>query len=78
MTLKSRDPRRIEVMLDTIRRIWEQDPDLRLGQLIINAMTRARMQEKRLFFLEDKELFKALKEFAEFATAWRRMREGPS
>lgn len=33
-----RDPKRIERMLSRIRRIWLTHPDLRLTQLIMNAL----------------------------------------
>jgi len=33
-----RDPERIGPMLDLIRTIWVQRPDLRLGQLIANCV----------------------------------------
>lgn len=32
-----RDPNRIPHILDKIKKLWEKNPDLRLGQLIINA-----------------------------------------
>ena len=32
-----REPARIPIILDRIKEIWEQDPDLRLGQLILIA-----------------------------------------
>jgi uncharacterized protein YihD (DUF1040 family) len=33
-----RDPVRIDAMLGTIAKYWKQHPDLRLGQLISNAL----------------------------------------
>lgn len=33
-----RDPKRIDDILNTIRLIWTDCPDLRLGQLIINSI----------------------------------------
>lgn len=32
-----RDPNRIPEILETVKTLWEANPDLRLGQLIINA-----------------------------------------
>ena len=32
-----RDPERIDRMLEKIRTLWKRNPDLRLGQLIVNA-----------------------------------------
>jgi hypothetical protein len=33
-----RDPARIDPMLDLVREVWTRSPDLRLGQLIVNAV----------------------------------------
>ena len=33
-----RDPARIDRMLDLLREVWTRSPDLRLGQLIVNAV----------------------------------------
>ncbi len=33
-----RDPARIERMLDHINYIWQKEPDLRLGQLLVNVL----------------------------------------
>jgi len=32
-----RDPRRIEVVLESLREVWIKSPDLRLGQIVIIA-----------------------------------------
>lgn len=34
----SRNPERIDLILGEIRRIWNRQPDLRLGQLVSNAI----------------------------------------
>lgn len=52
-----RDPKRIPKILNEIKNIWEKHPDLRLGQLIINSSRKA-----FLFYLEDDDLLKNLKE----------------
>jgi hypothetical protein len=33
-----RDPSRIDQMLELVRQAWMRSPDLRLGQLIVNAV----------------------------------------
>lgn len=33
-----RDPKRIPLLLARIQDMWEKSPDLRLGQLILNAI----------------------------------------
>lgn len=53
--LKMRDPKRISEMLDLIESIWRKNPDLRLGQLLLNIE-----QSRALYYLEDDELFKEL------------------
>lgn len=52
-----RDPRRIPKILQKLERIWEKYPDLRLGQLILNSV-----QGPVLYYVEDEELIKILKE----------------
>jgi uncharacterized protein YihD (DUF1040 family) len=32
-----RDPKRIPEVLEAVRKVWEKDPDQRLGQLLLNA-----------------------------------------
>lgn len=56
-----RDPKRIEPMLSLIREIWYRAPDLRLTQLIMNAL---KMNEDP-YHVEDEILKKALKEYKE-------------
>lgn len=33
-----RDPKRIDEILNTIKIVWEQYPDMRFGQLIVNVL----------------------------------------
>lgn len=54
-----RDPKRIEPMLEAIRRIWTAYPDLRLTQLVVNA-ARTGVPCPELFYLEDEEMLKRL------------------
>jgi len=60
-----RDPERIDEMLELIREVWQNNPDLRLGQLIVNA---ARMREpatENIFYIEDRSLAKGLMRYLE-------------
>lgn len=50
-----RDPRRIKKILSALRAVWEENPDMRLGQLICNAV-----REDMLYYIEDDTLVKAL------------------
>ena len=53
-----RDPRRIKKVLAALRAVWEDNPDMRLGQLICNAV-----REDMLYYIEDDTLVKALEKF---------------
>ena len=53
-----RDINRIDEILNDIKNIWEKYPNLRLGQLICNVI-----RDPALYYIEDKELIEALKEF---------------
>ena len=55
-----RDPKRITKTLQEIQKVWEQFPDLRLGQLLLNAT-----DDTILYYLEDEELVEYLKKFYE-------------
>lgn len=56
-----RDYTRIDRVLKTIERIWKNNPDLRLCQLILNLTTNGDM----LYYVEDDKLEKALIEMYE-------------
>lgn len=49
-----RDPKRIPIVLEAIRKHWEKVPDWRLGQLIVNASS------CDPFYMEDDILIKNL------------------
>ena len=53
-----RDPGRIKKILAALRAVWEENPDLRLGQLICNAV-----REDMLYYIEDDTLVKALEKY---------------
>lgn len=55
-----RDPMRIMNILQGVQEVWEQFPDLRLGQLLLNAT-----DDTILYYLEDEELVEYLKIFYE-------------
>lgn len=55
-----RDINRIDVVLNEIKDIWKKYPDLRLGQLICNVV-----RDPALYYIEDENLVKELKEFYE-------------
>lgn len=68
-----RDPARIPAILEALRVEWEKMPDMRLGQLLGNAMSHGRSFEeigRYLFQIEDDQL--AAK------TKWFMVRKGPA
>ena len=56
-----RNPNRIESILALIRKIWYRYPDLRLTQIIMNALNMA----SDPYYIEDEKLKKALEEYIE-------------
>jgi hypothetical protein len=55
-----RDPARIPRILEAVQKVWERDPDLRLGQLIVNAIRPSR-PTPQIFGFEDDKLEARLK-----------------
>lgn len=57
-----RDPARIDDVLAKIREIWHKYPDLRLGQLLDNAVVMHKLPtgQNHIFLVEDEELIQAL------------------
>lgn len=56
-----RDPKRIPKIIELVEKIWIKYPDLRLTQLIMNALA----MNKDPYFVEDDILYKALKTYKE-------------
>ena len=54
-----RDPKRISRILEVIKTIWEKNPDLRLGQLLLNCHY---PHCDDLYYVEDEQLEKTIKE----------------
>ena len=54
-----RDPARIDQILELLRQVWTHSPDLRLGQLIVNAV-RPREPCPEVFSIEDPVLARRL------------------
>ncbi len=57
-----RSPERIGQILQVLHEIWEENPDLRLGQLIVNA---ARLTDPAadVFNIEDNALLKGMRDY---------------
>ena len=54
-----RNPNRIIPVLIALAQVWKMQPDLRLGQLILNAVN----NEKVLYNIEDDDLINRIAEF---------------
>jgi uncharacterized protein YihD (DUF1040 family) len=54
-----RDPKRINRILERIREIWVENPDLRLTQLIMNALN----MNQDPYYVEDEHLENCLNEY---------------
>ena len=61
----ARDPKRIEIMFDKIRKIWYRYPDLRLGQLLVNVIPVTNPAHYDPFYIEDEDLMKLLDRYLE-------------
>jgi hypothetical protein len=59
-----RDPNRIPNILSKIEKLWKKQPDLRLMQLLINALRPADPCSE-LYSIEDSKLEKRLIEYGE-------------
>jgi hypothetical protein len=63
-----RDPARIDDVLAAVRAAWAESPDLRLGQLIVNAV-RPTNPCPEVFYTEDDALVQGLSSFQELMQA---------
>ena len=51
-----RDPERIDAVLTALRTYWEQNPDLRLAQIVGNAADSVGYPRGAAYFMEDSVL----------------------
>lgn len=60
-----RDPARIPQMLKALEEVWRSDPDLRLGQLVVNAtnFSGRKVVCPEVFYAEDDVLLAGLREY---------------
>lgn len=54
-----RDPKRIDEVLNTVKTVWEQYPDMRFGQLVVNVLG------IDPFYIEDDVILKAFQNWIE-------------
>ena len=55
-----RDPERIDSFMKIIKNIWKQYPDLRFGQLLLNAFS-SDDSNMHLYYLEDDKFLEVIK-----------------
>jgi hypothetical protein len=55
-----RDPQRIPRILEKLRKVWEHSPDLRLGQLVENALKFSTNHNSDTFNVEDDAMERGL------------------
>ena len=60
-----RDPKRIDEVLNRLKKLWKTYPDLRLGQLIVNITYNPDdpNASNDLFYLEDDKFIVALEDY---------------
>lgn len=60
-----RDPARIPQMLKALEEVWRADPDLRLGQLLVNAtnFSGRRVLCPEIFYAEDDVLLAGIHDY---------------
>lgn len=56
----TRDPKRIPIVLEAIKKLWEIEPNLRLGQLVYVLTQFYEINEKDTYYIEDDELIKKI------------------
>ena len=55
-----RDPARIDRILSLLREVWQRNPDLRLAQIVVNAVPRTGWACPEVFSCEDDIIEKGL------------------
>ena len=58
-----RDPNRISEILQKLGDVWTRNPDLRLGQIIVNATMIAKqgaVDDRDVFYIKDEDLLMGL------------------
>ncbi len=62
----ARNPERIDVFCEELKKMWHKYPDQRFGQLMTNFLGFVSFKTgKDIWFLEEPEMVELLKEFAE-------------
>lgn len=67
-----RNKERIPKILERLQRIWEKNPDMRLGQLIENVFPNTPHDYISGYYLEDEQYISTLEKFYSKVRAFRR------
>jgi hypothetical protein len=59
------DPNRIDPILAALRRVWERHPELRLGQIVVNAASLGATPDAPVFYVNDEKMVVGLEKLAE-------------
>ena len=57
-----RDPKRMNKLLDVLKKCWEKEPDWRFGQLMVNFLNQL---PRDPFFYEEDEMIEEMKKYFE-------------
>lgn len=57
-----KDKKRISKIIEEVKKVWLRFPNLRLGQLIINAIENEKVQPD-LYYIEDEKMIEVLKDY---------------
>jgi uncharacterized protein YihD (DUF1040 family) len=63
-----RDPKRIDKVINELKKFWKSAPDLRLCQLLSSAARSADWINNDLFYLEDDRLLEGLTKLSQQST----------
>jgi len=70
-----RDPNRIPIILSKLEQIWKENPDMRLGQLIVNA-ARPETANSSIFHIEDEEMLQGISAIGSKETSSNESKDG--
>jgi hypothetical protein len=57
--------KRIDPMLAALRTVWQRHPELRLGQIIVNAASLGATPDAPVFYVNDEKMTAGLEKLAE-------------
>jgi len=67
-----RDIKRIPKILERLRKVWEQHPDMRLSQLIENVYPNTPYDHIEAYYVEDEAFIKSIEDFYSKKPTFRR------